>query len=149
MKLLQSLLLMGVLVGMGTGCATTKQVVSLPDQTQPVSSAEKARVYVFRRTGLSGAGMPATVLDNGTKIGSMGWKGYLCWERDPGTPLISIIWPGSNPIEKRVQFEAGHTYYLKHGVVGFIAASTLTVMTEAEGETLLTKSKAPQLKGVN
>ena len=89
--------------------------------------------------------MPSTVLDRGTKIGSMGGKGYLCWDRDPENTLISIIWPGSNPLELHLKCEAGHTYYLKHGVVGFVAGSTLTVMTEAEGARLLARSKPPRL----
>ena len=145
MRLSRYLLVVSVLVAIGTGCASTKQVIPLPEQRTSVSDSGKARIYVFRRTGFAGAAMPSTVLDRGTKIGSMGGKGYLCWDRDPENTLISIIWPGSNPLELHLKCEAGHTYYLKHGVIGFVAGSTLTVMTEAEGARLLARSKPPRL----
>ena len=148
MKLLRSLLLVGVLVGMGTGCATTKQVVPLPDQSRVTADPNKSRIYVLRHTGKIGGAQPATVWDGPEKIGSTGPNGYLCWERDPGDATIRVLWPAAPiPGTFPIKCEKGQTYFIKHGLkMGFwVSRSVLELMPQNEGQELLGKCTRPKL----
>jgi len=142
MKLLKSLFLVCVLVGMGTGCATTKQIVTFPDQSKPLSDANKSRIYVI--SGVAGGGSPMTVWDGTEKIGSMGPYGYLCWERESGNALIRAKLPMSIMGVLSLKCEKGQTYYVRQGTKG--ARCTLNVLSRSEGVKQLAKSKPPRLK---
>ena len=149
MKLLKSLLVVG-LVGMGTGCATTKQLVPLPDQSRKTLDANKARIYVMRRTGMQSAAIPATVWDGSKKVGSTGPSGYLCWDRVPGNVLIQVDWSGTVSTTMRLNCKQGQTYYVIHRFkMGFwtsFRGSSLTLMSQSEGSKELAKCKAPKVQ---
>ena len=145
MKMLKTLVLVGILAGMGMGCATTKQVVPLPDQSKLIADATKARIYVMRLSYI-GADCSATIWDGPQKMGSMAAKGYLCWERDPGDTVIRVFQPVTKQATLPIKCEKGQTYYIRHAVnIGTPSQCTLDLMPQSEGAAQLLKCKPPRV----
>lgn len=67
--------------------AITQQYVDYPDQSKEVQNPEMARIYLCRPTSIS-KGINFEVSDGNIHIGDIGRRGYLCWERKPGTVTI-------------------------------------------------------------
>ena len=124
------------------GCASTKQYVSLPDQSQHLDNPEQSRIYVMR-PAFVGAAISMGVRDGDMHIGSTGSKGYLCWEREPGMTTISSKSENTSKVDLNAQ--AGSVYYLiQHVQMGLlIARNKLELVDEAKGQEALQKCKPP------
>lgn len=123
-----------------TGCASSWQYVKAPDQQLKSANASKARIYVIRAD--PGSKMAsARINDNGTLIGNTGPRGYLCWEREPGTVKLTSVSVGRVATEMTVA--AGGVYYVRQTVdPGFVyGKSSLTIVSEKEGLALLKSCK--------
>jgi len=138
-------LLLGASIALLSGCASTRQLVPLPDQTKSVEDVSKARIYVVRPTSFGGA-VSMAVLDGETKIGDTGPNGYLCWERTPGDTEIQS--KSENTAKLPLKCEAGAVYYIKqHVIMGVMIARTkLSLLTDAEGKERVLKCKPPKVK---
>jgi hypothetical protein len=125
-----------------SGCASTRQMVPLPDQAKRIEDPSKGRVYVMRPSSL-GAAIRMTVLDGGTTIGVTGPAGYLCWERPPGDTTITATAEGVS--QAPLSVSAGEVYYVfEHIRMGWWqAANKLEVVNEEEGQKVLKKCHAP------
>jgi len=127
---------------LGTGCAATKQAVSIPNLDQPFGNSQMGRIYVVRPSGF-GTGVSMRVTDNGTYIGSTGAKGFLCWDREPGQ--AEIISKAENESKVSLNVNKGEVYYLQqHVQLGLLfARNKLEVIGEEKGEKYLKKCKPP------
>jgi hypothetical protein len=122
------------------GCSTSWQYVKAPSQELKVADASKARIYLIRPD--SGSKMASTrISDNGVLIGNTGPRGYLCWEREPGTVKVTSLSAGQAETELTV--DAGGVYYLLQRVnPGFVyGKSSLTILPAEEGIALLQSCK--------
>lgn len=145
MNFLKSLVMAGLLAGIGVGCATTKQVVTIPDQSNTISDPNKARIYVMRHISKRCGWYSSTIWDGQQKIGSIGTDGYLCWEREPGDTAIRVMMVTSTPATLPMTCEKGHVYYVMNSVkMGNVGRSLLVLMSQDEGQKLLAKSKRPK-----
>ena len=145
MKLLKSMLMVGLLAGMGVGCASTKQVVPFPDQSNTTSDPNKARIYVMRHISKRCGMYSSTIWDGPLKIGSIGTSGYLCWEREPGETTIRVMMVTATPASLPMTCEKGRVYYVMNGVeIGNVGKSLLVPMSQDEGQKLLRTCKQPK-----
>ena len=122
------------------GCTSSWQYVKAPDQALKVADTSKARIYLIRPD--AGSKMASTRLsDNGVLIGNTGPRGYLCWEREPGTMKLTSVSAGEAETELTVA--AGGVYYLLQRVnPGFVyGKSSLTILPEEAGVALLKSCK--------
>jgi hypothetical protein len=71
-----------------TGCASTRQF--MPVASGPVHT-NSARIVVSRNTGTYGWADPFLILDGETRIGNIGPKGQLVWDRAPGSMVITAM----------------------------------------------------------
>lgn len=144
MKIIRNILICGIIVALGAGCASTVQYADFPDQTVPVEDPDKARIYVVRPSSLGGA-VSMRVSDGEHVIGKTGPKGYLCWERNPGD--IEIVGKAENTARLPLTVEAGTVYYVQQHVrMGILfARNRLTLLTEAAGKAEVSKCKPPKL----
>jgi hypothetical protein len=127
------------------GCATTRQSVPIPNQTKMVENPGLARIYVVRPTGF-GSAISMRIIDNGKYIGNTGPKGYLCWERQPGSAEISS--KAENTSTVTLNAESGEVYYIcQHIQLGVVAArNKLEIVSKEQGQKYLKKCKPPVLK---
>ena len=132
-------------VAMVTGCASTRQVVRLPDQSKTIEDPSKARIYVLRTTSL-GCGVSMKVTDTGHLVGKTGAKGFLCWERPPGNILIKS--KAENTCTLPLRTEAGSVYYVHQQVrMGILyARNKLLLLPEQEGKKKLSKCNPPHIQ---
>ena len=137
LKLIRLLLQM-VAITVVTGCASTTQVVPMPDQSQSVSDVNKARIYVMRPSSIGGANT-MTVLDGYERIGDTGGNGYLCWERDPGE--VEIRSSGWRISTIKFKCEEGVAYYILQR-----AENVLELVSEEEGKKWLQQSSRAGVK---
>lgn len=136
-------LLLGLLAVSAVGCASARQSVALPDQSQHVEDPAKGRIYVIRPATI-GSAIGMNVQDGDTYIGKTGPNSYLCWEREPGTVSVS----GHAENTSYIQFivEEGRRYYvlqeLKIGLM--LPRNNLVEISEAQAEKWLQKMKPPK-----
>ena len=132
-------------VALVIGCASTHQVVRLPDQTKTVEDPSKARIYVVRPTFVAGA-ISMKVTDGEQEIGKTGANGYLCWERTPGETTIKS--KAENTATLPLKTEAGVVYYVQQHIrIGILfARNKLSLLTPQEGTEALKKCKPPQVE---
>jgi hypothetical protein len=128
-----------------TGCASTRQMVPLPDQTKLIEDAGKSRIYVVRPSVVGGA-ISMRVSDGENEIGTTGAKGYLCWEREPGETTIRSH--AENEDKLQLNTEAGAIYYIQQQIrVGvMVARNKLKLLSPQQGEDALLKCKPPNVK---
>lgn len=145
MHISKVVLLLGTIIALSSGCASTKQLVPLPDQTKTIEDSSKARIYVLRPTTL-GSAIAMTVWDAETKIGSTGPNGYLCWERTPGETEIRSR--SENTVALPLTCKAGEVYYIgQHVRMGILFARTkLSVLPNEEGKEKTSKCKPPKVQ---
>jgi len=95
------------------GCAgPALQVMDLPDPgTEPRST--DARIYIYRQSMVGGAN-PISFYDGNRLIGSIPYKRYLCYDRQPGKLTIKAkCYGGGNASGSHsLNVEAGKTYYI-------------------------------------
>jgi hypothetical protein len=127
------------------GCASTRQVVPLPDQSMAIEDPAKGRVYVMRPARVGGA-VSMQVSDDGKLIGKTGPRGFLCWERPPGDTIVSSTSEGVSSAPLTI--EAGGTYYIfQHLRMGvWIARNELEVVSAEEGRNVLKRCHPPKLE---
>lgn len=122
------------------GCTSSWQYVKAPDQGLKVADSSKARIYLIRPD--AGSKMASTRLsDNGVLIGNTGPRGYLCWEREPGTMKLTSVSAGEAATDLTVA--AGGVYYVVQRVdPGWVyGKSSLTIIPEEAGPALLKSCK--------
>jgi len=143
-KILLTFAIGGALV-FWNGCAGTRQFVPLPDQSKNIENINMGRIYVLRPTAKIGSAVPVLITDDGKRIGNTGPKGYLCWERDPGSALI--VGRSENASELKLAVEKGIVYYILLDIKwGLIAArNKLEILNEAEGKEKLKGCKPPKV----
>jgi hypothetical protein len=136
--------MLGVMALLSAGCATTKQLVPLPDQSKAIDDPTKARIYVLRPTSFAYA-VAIGVRDGDMRIGSTGPNGYLCWEREPGETEIRS--KAENTAVLKVKCDAGMTYFIAQNIrMGILfARNKLSQLSESEGKEKLKKCKPPKL----
>jgi len=128
-----------------TGCASTRQFVPFPEQSQRVQDPSKGRIYVMRPAGL-GAAITMNVSDGGKPIGKTGPHGFLCWERDPGDTIVIGTAEGASQAPLTVQ--SGNVYYIfQHVRMGLLMArNELEVVDEDKGRKVLKKCHRPKME---
>jgi len=114
----------------------------MPNQNKQVN-ADKVRIYVVR-PALMGGAISMKISDNGQLIGKTGPKGYLCWERKPGS--IEIIGKAENKSWLDLDAKPGEVYYIQQHVrMGiFYARNKLKMMHPDEGRKELRKCSPPK-----
>ena len=103
-------LLLGMIMSGCTGPAL--QVMRLPSSSTEPGSTE-ARIYIYRQSLVGGAN-PISFYDGNRLIGSIPYKRYLCYDRQPGTLTIRAkCYGGGNASGSHIlKVEAGKTYYI-------------------------------------
>lgn len=134
-----------------SGCATTRQFVSLPNQNLAVENPQQCRIYVFRPEALTGGIAKMKIMDEKRLIGDLGMKSFLCWERDPGKVTVYMdFYSADNMIinmREDLDTEPGGVYYLRAGLLNpFNPAQldTLTRLSDEEGRNFLKECNPPQ-----
>lgn len=125
-----------------SGCASNAQYVHFPDQNKIVEDPGKGRIYLLRPK-LAGIGIAPDISDDGEAIGSTSPRGFLCWERKPGSTTISGKTDNTSKITVDVQ--AGKVSYIIQTIdFGWISTDNqLDIVTEQEGKEALKKCKPP------
>jgi hypothetical protein len=72
--------------------------VPLPAQDVEVSSPHVARIYVIDTPELAPELSHARIEQDGSAVGEIDSGSFVCWEREPGPCLISIVF---DPIEPK------------------------------------------------
>ena len=141
MKKLLFVLAVGALV-FGSGCASTRQFVPFADQSKRVEDPNKGRIYVVRPEFI-GCAVSMRVNDGETVIGKTGGRGYLCWEREPGTTEIRSKAENTSTLSLNV--EKNQVYYIYQQVRPgiFFARNKIVKTDEKEGKEFLLKCKPP------
>ena len=137
----------GAIFVLSSGCATTVQFVTLPDQNQTVEDPEKGRIYLMRPASIGG-GIPMLVSEGGRQIGETGPGGFLCWERQPGETQVTSQAENTDAVTFDV--DKGKVYYIfQHVRMGWVKArNELELVTdEEEGKKVLKTCKPPAVKG--
>ena len=131
-----------LMVVLGVGCASTRQVVPFPDQSVQVEDPSMARIYVLRPSTYGGA-ISMRVLDDDELIGRTGPRGFLCWEREPGE--IEVVGRAENTFTLPISLEAGEVYYIEQRVrMGLLSArNQLDQLSEERGKLLLERCREP------
>ena len=125
-----------------SGCASNAQYVHFPDQKKIVEDPGKGRIYLLRPK-LTGMGISSDIIDDGEAIGCTSPRGFLCWERKPGSTTISG--KTDNTSEITVNVQAGEVSYIRQTIdFGWISTDNrLDLITEQEGKEALKKCKLP------
>jgi hypothetical protein len=99
-------------------CASAHhQRVPLPAQDVEVSSPHVARIYVIDTPELAPELSHARIEQDGSAVGEIDCGSFVCWEREPGPCLISIVFDPTEPKGPEtvdrvdIDLEAGETYY--------------------------------------
>jgi hypothetical protein len=99
-------------------CASHHSKVALPPQDVETSSPNVARIYVLDDPKLSRGVHGVRVEADDKLIGVLDAGGYVCWERDPGQCLISVVFEKAAPLDSSditdvvdVSLEKGDVYY--------------------------------------
>jgi len=131
------------LITLMAACASTEQYAPFPDQGKMVEDPSKGRIYVMRPT-LFGCAISMDVLDGGSKIGKTGPGGYLCWEREPGSTIITG--KAENTASLSIDVKPGSVTYIHQGVrMGIVyARNVLELMGEAKGQGELADCDPPR-----
>lgn len=139
---LHTALLIALLLSV-TGCASTQQYKSFPDQTRRLENPELCRIYVMR-PDMFGTAWSFQVKDGDELIGIIAASGFLCWERVPGKITISSV--AENTYTLDLVAEAGVAYYvIQHLAAGVGAArSELELVDEAGGMKALEMCMPPK-----
>jgi len=137
-------LMMGLMAASTMGCASTRQMAKLPNQSVRIENPEMARIYVVRPSFVGGA-ISMEVNDGDKTIGTTGGKGFLCWERQPGATTLSS--KAENTSTLPLQVEKNTVYYVQQRIhMGFMMArNELVSRTEAEGQEDLKSCKPPKV----
>jgi hypothetical protein len=140
--LARSYLAFAVLLAACAGCASTRQLVPLPDQKRTIDDPSKGRIYVLRPTSFGGA-VSIAVHDGPRLIGHTGGGGFLCWEREAGETEISGHAENTSTIDLKV--EGGRSYYIEQHVRYGVwrARNELELLDERRGKALLGDCKPP------
>ena len=127
------------------GCASTRQFVPFPDQSKTIENPEMARIYVMRPASYGGI-VSMRVNDGDVIVGNTGPRGFLSWERTPGTATLSSKAENKHSMDLKV--EKGMTYYiLQHVKMGFLFAGTkLEELNNTKGLSILKKCNPPKLE---
>ena len=125
------------------GCASTSQIVNYTHNTElPLGHA---RIYILRPGTLGGA-VKMKIYANDKLIGMTGPKSYLCWDVQEGEYKLESS--AENGDYFTVNAKAGKTYYIlqnpKMGIA--YSRSSLELLEEKDGQTILLKLKKPQVK---
>jgi len=125
-----------------SGCASNDQYVHYPDQTKVVEDPGKGRIYLIRPK-LAGVGISPDITNDGEAIGCTSPRGFLCWEREPGSTTISGKTDSTSVIT--VEVKAGEVTYIIQTIdFGWVTTENrLELATEQEGKAALKKSKPP------
>jgi hypothetical protein len=145
MKTLYISVVLGALF-LAVGCASTTQMVPLPDQRKRVENPGYARIYVMRAYNFFGSGASCLIKDGDKEIGYPGNNGYLCWEREPGK--IIILGKGANTAVLDLTAEKNMVYYIQQFMTmgAFSACNSLNLLSEYQGKELLKQCKPPTVK---
>ena len=125
-------------------CTSTQQYVTLPDQGQEIADPSMGRIYVLRPAAL-GSAVSMEIRDGDQVIGKTGPKGYLCWERSPGT--TEVVGKAENESSVTVDVERGTVYYILQQIqMGILMArNKLELLTKTEGQEVLAQCKPPEV----
>lgn len=107
-----------LLTALLASCASSShQLVPMPAQDVEITDGSVARIYFVRVAQPRGSARAVRVVDGKKEIGTIGLKDYLCWERNPGRSLVTVIFEGSVGERKELeslvdlQCSAGEVHY--------------------------------------
>ncbi|MFC1735684.1 hypothetical protein ACFL1X_06170 [Candidatus Hydrogenedentota bacterium] len=135
-------LLLLAAVSAASGCSSARQFVPLPDQDKQVATRGMARLYVMT-PGMSVVAVPMQILDGEKEIGKTGPRGFLCWERKPGT--AEIVGSAGDEIEIEVEAKKGEVYYIQQKGFLFIG-KRFELIEEDDAEDIMEKCKPPKVE---
>ena len=133
-----------ILLGLFSGCASTKQFAKLPvDDT----NKDLAKIYVIRPSNYAFS-VKVKIYENDNLVGKIGPKSYLYWEVDPANGNVEIMSKAENKDAITISPKVGETYYIKQKMkTGILKARTeITLLSETEAKELLPDLKAPELQ---
>jgi hypothetical protein len=87
------------------GCAST------PQASNPIPSANSAKVYFYRTHYAPGGGVNFDIQDNGLDIGELPEGSYFQYRANPGVHLFTLT--TESTAQQRLKLQAGGTYYIK------------------------------------
>ncbi len=135
----------------------TSQYVEFPDINSEVSSS-KARIYIIRPTGKL-SHYYITLSSNGSMIGRLDYKNYLCWDVNAGTYNLEGAFEG-NKIRKdqtenkdffTINAKEGKTYYIRlspaYGLT--TGKASFDVIEPDKAKEYIKKFPQPKVKYVN
>lgn len=135
----------------------TSQYVSFPDINSDISP-NKARIYVIRPTGKL-SHYYITLASNGSMIGRLDYKNYLCWDVDSGIYNLEGAFEG-NRIRKdltenkdffTINAKAGKTYYIRlspaYGLT--TGKASFDIINPEKAKEYLKKFPQPKVKYAN
>jgi hypothetical protein len=135
------------------GCASSHgQQVPLPDQSVEVSSPNVARIYVIDTPELAPELSHARVDQDGDTVGDVDSGTYVCWEREPGPCLITVVFDPVDPkgdeiVDKvDVELEPGETYYYGLSFDRLWRVPKVRMLERDEARKLLTHAAFAQRK---
>jgi hypothetical protein len=145
MKRYLTLIVLQLAILLLAGCASTTQLVPLPDQTKTVDNPQSARIYVIRAYNFLGSAGSLWILDDHKHIGNIGVESYLCWERPAGKTTITSDASGFGGGQWKLDLnlQSGSVYYLEQ-TIG-MGDARITLLDAEKGQELLRKCKAPQV----
>ena len=144
--------LVGAVLLLGAGCASTQQFVPKPD----MSAVTKNTVHVemTRAFSFSGFANPFRVVDDGQPIGDIGPGGSLLWERQAGTMhLVARPVMGSmgdfDPVEMvvtgphRYTFKVSFPFFypMSRNAIEHFAVAPLTVTKSVEADSRVPRKR--------
>lgn len=126
------------------GCAGTRQIVPLPDQSRSTENTEMARIYVIRPATL-GTAISMNIKDGEQVIGNTGPDGYLFWERPAGETTVSCK-SAENTSSLPLNVEKAKTYYILQRLqVGITFRCKLELVDETQGRQYLQQCHPPEV----
>jgi hypothetical protein len=127
------------------GCASSYQLVPMPNQSKSIDDPRKGRIYVIRPSSL-GSAVQMSIADGGNPIGKTGPASYLCWEREPGDVIVSATSENTSRVSLPVRPGSIHyiVQYMRMGM--WVARNELNVVTEEVGQKELKRCKPAEYK---
>ncbi|CAG0941796.1 DUF2846 domain-containing protein [Geobacter sp.] len=116
---MKSIVMVVLLAGLCTGCATTGPMYSTVRNSMPILSQELGRIIFYRPDTLFGAGMRPDILLDGRKVGASRRGTVFYVDVEPGTHHITVpavMYPGESKID--IALRQNETVYVKTSIGG-------------------------------
>lgn len=136
----RKLLFLVFLTFIAQGCASTRQFVAVP-KIPTTEDSDMGRIYFVRSHRAFTSDIPSDVYDGESHIGLLTPRGYLSWERAPGSAEIHS--EGLHSTVINIPVEKGKSHYIEERL-HWMGRPSLFLVDKDRGESLM-KGKSPPL----